>query len=198
LALAKWFYFADEPKEFRMRLVVAGFAALAAGIGSAQAGDVQSGLQPGDAPPAFEVNDITGPARGTSLCYRCRYGGAPVVTIFTRKIDDNVTTLIKQVDDQVANNTDKKMRAFVVLLTDKPKADAPQLVEIAKKNKIANVPLTTYDNQEGPVGYKLSSSADLTVLMWVDSTVKASHAFKGALGKNEIDSIVRDTKQILN
>ena len=34
------------------------------------AGDVISGLQIGDRAGAFNVKDVTGPRKGTSLCYR--------------------------------------------------------------------------------------------------------------------------------
>lgn len=34
------------------------------------AAEIQSGLQVGDSTRAFNVKDITGPAAGTSLCYR--------------------------------------------------------------------------------------------------------------------------------
>ena len=34
------------------------------------AGDVESGLQVGDRVGAFNVKDVTGPRKGTSLCYR--------------------------------------------------------------------------------------------------------------------------------
>ena len=36
----------------------------------ATAGDLQSGLQPGESAGAFDVKDVTGPRKGTSLCYR--------------------------------------------------------------------------------------------------------------------------------
>jgi hypothetical protein len=40
-------------------------------VGVSLAGDaVQSGLKPGDFVNAFQVDDITGPNKGTSLCYR--------------------------------------------------------------------------------------------------------------------------------
>src|ERR1700693_267652 len=62
------------------------------------AAEITSGLKPGDAPAAFQVQDATGPAAGTKLCYRCRYGSNPVVAVFTHKIDDKVTSLVKKVD----------------------------------------------------------------------------------------------------
>ena len=67
----------------------------------AGAAELESGLQPGDAPPPFNVRDITGPKAGKTLCYRCMYGARPVVSIFAREIDDNVANLIKEVDKQV-------------------------------------------------------------------------------------------------
>ena len=74
-----------------MRKWVVTSAALFAVVGAAYAADVKSGLQTDDPVAAFTVNDVTGPNKGKSLCYRCQYGARPVVSIFTRKIDDNVT-----------------------------------------------------------------------------------------------------------
>ncbi len=40
-------------------------------VGTSFAGDaVQSGLKPGESVNAFNVDDITGPNKGTTLCYR--------------------------------------------------------------------------------------------------------------------------------
>jgi hypothetical protein len=40
-------------------------------VGASRAGDpVQSGLKPGETVNPFNVDDITGPNKGTTLCYR--------------------------------------------------------------------------------------------------------------------------------
>jgi hypothetical protein len=40
-------------------------------VGAIRAGDaVESGLKPGDSVNPFDVDDITGPNKGTTLCYR--------------------------------------------------------------------------------------------------------------------------------
>jgi len=40
-------------------------------VGTSLAGDaIQSGLKPGESVGPFQVDDITGPNKGTSLCYR--------------------------------------------------------------------------------------------------------------------------------
>ncbi len=58
----------------RRRAFVAALPALvvsAALVGTAKAGDeVKSGLPVGEFAPPFDVNDITGPNRGQTLCYR--------------------------------------------------------------------------------------------------------------------------------
>lgn len=182
------------------KFVMCSVAVCAAAVGlSAWAAELKSGLEPGEAPGAFHVLDVTGPSKGDSLCYRCQYGGRPVVSIFTRNIDENVTKLIKEIDASVAANEDKQMRAFVVLLTDDPDAAEPKLAEIAEKNKIEHVPLTIFDGKVGPPDYKLAEDADLTVLMWVKSNVKVNKAFsEGKFGKDSVKSIVTETEKILN
>lgn len=164
-----------------------------------QAADIQSGLQVGEFPPAFNVRDVTGPKAGTTLCYRCAYGSRPVVSIFARKVDDNVASLVKKIDSIVAKNQDAKMAAFVVLLTDDPDAAEPQLKGVAKKTKIQHTPLTVFDGVAGPPSYKVAENADITVMMWVESDVKVNHALKQSeLDEKKIASIVADTKKLLN
>src|ERR1700677_1405061 len=128
-------------------VALAGLATAVIGFVSVKAAEIASGLKPGEPPAAFQVQDVTGPAAGTKLCYRCRYGGNPVVAVFTHKLDANLTNLVKKVDAEV------------------------------EKNNIKNVPLTIYDGPLGPLDYKLSPKAETTVLMWVKSDVKVNHAF---------------------
>ena len=165
---------------------------------AASAEEVKSGLKDGAKVGAFNVKDCTGPSKGESLCYRCKYGARPVVAVFTRTLDANVTSLIKNIDAQVGKNSDKNMKAFVVLLTDDPDAAQPKLVELAKKNKIKNVPLTIFDGQAGPPSYKLQKGAEVTVLMWTKHEVKANHGFaKGKLDKKAVKAVAGDTRKIL-
>ncbi|GAB5442759.1 MAG: hypothetical protein Fues2KO_31080 [Fuerstiella sp.] len=180
-----------------MRLFLA-LTVLATGMTAANAADIESGLQVGDYPPAFYVADVTGPAAGEKLCYRCRYGAQPVVNIFARKMDDNVRKLVKEIDGVVGKNRDNKMSAFVVLLTDEPDAKEGELKEIATSAGIKHTPLTVYENSVGPSKYRIAKDADVTVMMWVESDVKVNHALKGSeLNSESIAKIVGDTKKIL-
>lgn len=162
------------------------------------AAQVESGLEPGSYAAPFIVRDITGPAKGESLCYFCRYGGRPVVSIFARDVDKNLTSLVKQVDKQIEKNKDKQLSAFVVLLTDDPDSDGPKLKALAEKARVKNVPLTLFDGQTGPEEYKIAKDAQLNVMMWVGGQVKVNEAFaKAKLAKKQLASLDKATGKIL-
>ena len=182
----------------KMMAPVATLLVLVAGV--ALAADTKSGLQIGEAPGFFQVKDISGPNTGDTLCYRCAYGNRPVVTVFTRRMGDDVTQLVKQIDQTVGKNQDSQMKALVVYLSDDPDSAEAKLKDTAKKLGLsANTPLTVFQTSEGPDNYKISKDAEITVLMWTNSKVKANHAFaKGAtLSNDDIKKIVADTTKIL-
>lgn len=161
----------------------------------------KSGLEVGTDVPAFYVQDVTGKFAGEKpLCYRCRYSNRPVVTVFTHNPDAKIEELVKKIDKTVGEHERDKMAAFVVVLSDKPKDQEAKLKEIAKKaGGLKNVPLTTFENADGPAEYKLSKDAETTVMMWVEGQVKVNHAFaKGELDDKAIEAIVADTSKILN
>lgn len=164
------------------------------------AGDVKSGLPVGDYPGPFNVADITGPAAGQELCYRCRYGNQPVVSVFSRKLDANTIKLIREIDSTIGKNRDSRMAGFVVLLTDKPHEQQDKLRKLATEHKIRHMPLTVYHNTKGPTRYRINEKATTTVLMWVESDVKANHAVSDSnndLTMDKITAIVKDTRKIL-
>ena len=181
-----------------MKKFVASVAAALFCCSAAIAAELKSGLEVGEAPGAFYVQDVTGPSAGKDpLCYRCQYNKRPVVAIFTRKVDDKVASLVKQIDSKVAKNGDKKMAAFVVVLSDDPAANEAKLKELAKKEGI-KIPLTTFENAAGPEDYKISKDAEVTVLEWVESKVKVNHSFAaGKLDDEGIKAVVSDTAKIL-
>jgi hypothetical protein len=117
------------------------------------------------------------------------------VNIFARDITDNLTSLVKQVDEQVAQNKDKNMQAFVVILTEDP---TPWLRSWKRwpKRKGIKIPLTIFDGAAGPPSYKIAKDADVTVLMWKGLEVKANHAFKpGELDAEKAKAVPRTLRR---
>lgn len=126
-----------------------------------------------------------------------------MVAIFTRSITDDLTSLVKQIDEQVAKNEDKKMASFVILLSNDADADEAKLNKLAEKagikvGKEANVPLTIYDGIAGPEKYKIAEEAEVTVMLWKGQKAVVTHAFaKGKLDKDGVKKIVESTSEIL-
>ncbi|RCS46294.1 hypothetical protein DTL42_15075 [Bremerella cremea] len=152
----------------------------------------------GEQPAAFDVEDITGPAAGESLCYRCRYSGRPTVVIFTREVDDSVTHLVQKIDQEVGEHADQKLSAFMVVLDKDTAKVEPELKRIQATQDIRNTPLTVYHNPEGPAGYTLSPSAKVQVMMWNKEGIKVNQPIQGDLSQEAISQLVAQTKTILN
>ena len=122
-----------------------------------------------------------------------------MVSVFTRKITDDLASLVKQIDNTVAKNSGKKMKAFVVYLGDDPAAAEKKLQALAKEHKITSTPLTVFQTEEGPPNYRISRDADVTVLMWSGRQVKANVAFgKKTLTKQDVEKVIKSTAKILN
>ena len=182
-----------------MKKCFAAFAVLAVSASLVFAAEIQSGLEKGKSVPPFNVKDVTGPNKdGEELCYRCRYGNQPVVSIFAKEMTEEVAQLSKELDNVVAKNRDQKMAGFVVVMTEDPEKAEASLTAAAAKHKISQLPLTTFKGTSGPSGYKLNSKADVTVMMWVEGKVKVSQGLnKGDLNKETIAKLVSETKTIL-
>jgi hypothetical protein len=182
-----------------MRKLLAFTAALALCTAAGFAAEESDCLAVGSDVGAFTVTDVTGPSAGETLCYRCQFGNRPVVSIFTREVNEELATLVKQIDQVVGKNQAEKMASFVVVLSDDPASQKDQLKELASKQGIRNTPLTTYDDKMGPPSYKIPKDADFTVMMWVDGQLKVNETFKkGQLSPQKVTQVVQKTGSILN
>ena len=161
------------------------------------ADEIPSGLQPGAAPPPFDVYDVTGRHKGKSLCYRCLHGSRPVVAVFARQVTPQLARLAKQLDKEVAANKKVHLQAFVVLLTDNFGSVEPQLVELKQKHKIEHVPLTLFDGNEGPADYNIADGTKTSVIMWNRNTVLFNLAIVAdQLDKKVIATIIERAGQL--
>ena len=118
--------------------------------------------------------------------------------IFAREVSDNLTSLVKKINEATGKNTKAQMRSFVVFCNDDEKLEG-QLKELAKKENIDRTVLSIVDRKAGPPGFNISPEADVTVVLYVKKTVKANHAFKkGGLNDKAIEKIIEDLPKILS
>src|SRR5262249_25572138 len=147
--------------------------------------------------PGFDVRDITGACKGTTVCYCCRYGYRPVVAIFARELDSQVMNLVQKIDARVDENQDKRLAAFVILLKEDAEAFEPRIKALAKDARLANTPLTIAVRSPPPA-FKIPEEADVTVLMWIEKQLKFRRSFgAGELDQSAIESLVAATRTIL-
>jgi ABC-type sugar transport system substrate-binding protein len=118
--------------------------------------------------------------------------------IFAREVSDNLTSLVKKIDDATVANKAKRMGSFVVFLTDDEDKTQKQLKAIGKAQGLKSCVLATVDSPAGPKGYNIAKEADVTVVLYVGRKVQANYAFKkGELKSSDIEKIVGDIKLII-
>ncbi len=140
--------------------------------------------------------NINGKSAGEKHCLYCENGSNPVAMVFARDTSEQLTKLIKKLDAACGKNSGCKMGSFVVFCSDDDKLEA-RLKKCAKDNHLKNVVLSI-DNPSGPKGYKVNKDADVTVVLYVDRTVKVNQAFKkGEMKDKDVDTIVGKVSEIL-
>ncbi|NBO92665.1 MAG: hypothetical protein EBV06_10215 [Planctomycetia bacterium] len=116
--------------------------------------------------------------------------------IFAREVSDNLTSLVKAIDNATIKN--KKMGSFVVFCNDSEKLEG-QLKELAKKEKLEKCVLSLVDSKSGPGGYDLHKDADITVVLYVKRKTVAEFAYKkGEFKEKDIKAIVDSLPKILD
>jgi hypothetical protein len=182
-----------------IRKLFAGVTAVALVAGFAAAAEIKSGPQPGEKIPGpFTPLNVTGEDAGKKQCLVCKNGAHPVVMVFARCAECPQTQkLIKAVDAATAKHTGCEMGSFVVLLTDDEEKGGTALKDLATKEKLSKVVLST-DSPAGPPKYKVNKDADVTVVLYTKHEVKANHTFaKGELKDKDIAAIVADVAKIV-
>ncbi len=180
-----------------IRKILASMMSIAAVATLAGAAEIVSGPQVGDKLPGpFTPLNVTGNHPGEKNCLYCENGDKPVVMIFARNADCPMTQkLIKQVDATVAKNEKCEMGSFVVFCTDDSSTET-KLKSMAGKENIKKVVLSI-EGPNGPAKYKFAKDADVTVVLYVNRTVKANHSYKaGEMKDGDIETILKDVKKI--
>ncbi len=118
--------------------------------------------------------------------------------VFARETSPELTTLIKKIDAATAKNAGAEMGSFVVFCSTEDEKDLQKKLETLAKDAGISKCVLSIDNPAGPKGYKVAKEADVTVVLYVDRTVKANFAFKkGELKDKDIEAIVAAIPTIL-
>ena len=118
-----------------------------------------------------------------------------MVCVFARQTSEPLASLVKQIDEKIAEN--QKLKSFVVVYGQTPDKTRGELEKLAHDKGIKNVPLTMFGESGGPPDYEISKDADVTVLMWNRHKIKVNHAFKGELTDKDITAVLSDIPTVL-
>jgi len=178
------------------KLLVVPFVALCAITLSFAGEPVKSGPQVGDdLPGPFHPLNVTGENAGEKACLYCKHGNAPVAMVFARDMTPALAKLLKKLDECTMKNKDKEMGSFAVFCSD-DSGLRKRLEETAKKEGLKELVLSI-DNPAGPDEYNFTKDADITVVLYVVTTVKANHSFrKGELDDKAIEKIMADVPKL--
>jgi hypothetical protein len=144
----------------------------------------------------FHPLNVNGAKAGQKNCLYCQNGNSPVAMIFAREPSPELTKLIKKIDDATVKNSGAEMGSFVVFCNDAEGLEK-KLEALAKESNLKQC-ILSIDNPAGPKGYKVAKEADVTVVLYVEHTVKANFAFKkGEMMDKDIDTIVAAIPTIL-
>ena len=154
------------------------------------AGPCVSGLDVGQRPGPYSSVVSVGPQRGQSHCFICETADKPAVVVFARHADGELAKLVRVLDQAVADNKAAELRAWVTFLNEDQAAFDPVVVAWAKEHAVRNVPLSVFEDRDGPPAYRLNRDADVTVLLFVKQKVVANFAFrKGELTDARLDEV---------
>jgi hypothetical protein len=159
---------------------------------------LKSGPQVGEMIPGpFHFLNVNGTFAGDPHCLVCEYGLRPVVAVFARTVPEEkepLATLLRKVDETVANRQAAELRGFAAFVNadyandDSRKALVGKLENIAKDLK--KVILCVGDDK-GPEKYNINKDADVTVVLYNKHQVVANFAFaKEKLTDKEVNEIV--------
>ena len=176
-----------------MQRYIVGLAILILFLSSATAaGPCVSGLQPGQKPGPYTSLVSVGKERGTSHCFICETEGRPAVVVFARTPDDALGKLTRGLDKALVEHKASELRAWVTFLNADQTTFDPKVVEWSKKQAIRGVPLSVFEDADGPPSYKLSRDAEVTVLVFVKQKVVNNFAFRaGELTDERVADVLK-------
>ena len=112
--------------------------------------------------------------------------------VFARTTDDALASLVKQIDNVVAEGAEQKLAAFVNVLGIDEETATEAAVALAAEDDFANVAIcVSSDLPNGPEKFQLALDADVTVVTYVKKKITGMQEVSaGELDKETIDKIV--------
>lgn len=165
--------------------------------------ELKSGLKEGTRIGAFDVTKCAGAEEdgtevGANLCYRCKNGSRPMVMVFTRSTDEKVVSLVQKLDEQLKQNEEAQLRAFVNVLGESKDAASDEAKKLAVASKAKSIPFVVPNEFEnGPENYGINPKAELTIVFANESKVVGNHAV-ASVKDLDLEKVMGALKKMMN
>jgi hypothetical protein len=155
------------------------FTALSVLVLPAMAGTAESGLKVGETVTPFHPTHITGPLKGTNDCPPCTFGSRPQVQVWVNADNmKNVVDIARLLERQVQAKSKSELKAFVILLTDKPEETGTFLKALAERIGAKEVGLAYLRKDDEAVrNYKVNVGEDVKNTIFVYKNKMVSDKF---------------------
>lgn len=175
---------------------------LFSGMSSTRATAAGECLKRGDAVGVFYVTKIAGAEDdgvnpGEHVCYRCRYGSRPLVMVFARRTGGRLTELVRRLDRAVATHQSSSLKGLVTFVGEDNAELELNAQSVAETAAVKKVPLVVAkERSTGPINYKLSADAAVTIVVAKDSQVVHTHTYD--VDKIDVSTVMTEVQQILH
>ncbi len=160
---------------------------------------IVSGVAEGKRPGPYSSLVSVGTDRGKSHCFVCEAADRPIVIVFARKLDEPVGKLTQLLDKALSEHKKEELRAWVTFLNDDQAAFDPKVVDWSRKYGLRNVPVSVFEDVDGPPSYKLHKDAEVTVLLSVKQKVRKNFTFRDKeLTNKKIDEVAKALSAMLS
>lgn len=168
---------------------------IATGADALVSGPQAGSKLPGGFSPVNVTNAELPDYAGKRSDYTEQHGASPVVLVFGRGITDPLIKLTKKLDAEVGKSKAARLRAVLVILREDAETERA-LREYGEREGVQKVSLAIM--ADGPQDYKLSSQADVTVVVYNRYKVEVNHAFrKGELNDKAIETILANVSKVV-
>ena len=146
---------------------------------------VASGVAVGKRPGPYSSLVTVGTNRGKLHCFVCEAEDRPVVVVFARQLDESIGKLARQLDKALGDYKKEDLRTWITFLSDDQTTLDPKVVAWSRKYAIRNLPVSIFEDLDGPPSYKLSRDAEVTILLSVKQKVQKNFAFRRRIESEE-------------
>jgi hypothetical protein len=163
-------------------------------VSLAPAADVISGPAIGATTMSIPVSDVTGPYKGTLICYVCEYDKAPDVLAFFRDTSPETAKEIIALNDLYLKNKSHDFHAVAMIIAGE---SSKQWLEDLNNSAHLEIPLTYF--RKGPKDpavrvYNLNPAVANTFLVSVDRSVVANFS---DISPDQFSRVADATSQML-